>query len=979
MYRSLLLLVYLLCPAYSHAQQRLISGRVTDERGQPLPGVNIAVRGSERGNSTDEEGRYSLRASQGETLAFSFIGYQPTTVAVGSEASIDVQLHLIRSGLREVVYTGYRKESSLAFTGAASTVKAEDIEKTPNPNIGQNLQGSVAGISVMSGSGQPGTQPDIRIRGSHSVSGVNTPLLVIDGTPASSSFFNTLEPGDIKSITVLKDALSLAPYGSRGTNGVIVITTRSGKSGVTTAKLTSECGWSEMGNAKFDMMNTQELLAFQKRVGKGAGASLAKDPKALESLRNTDVDWKKIFFRTGTRQRHSFSLSGGLKNTAFRSSLSFLNQEGIIQNSSYRKVNGLIKVDHKINDFMQAGTHVDIAYERSNVPTRSGGVYLRNPFFAVYTAQTYQKPYREGDSINTGENHIGPNALDALIHTKYEQQGLIGFGSAHLKVDFTDWLYFQVKGSVTHEGYDDQKFYKPDSYSGKTLHGGQGGLVYRRAYYTDLQGNTELSFERKFSTDHQLKVAAFTEYLYQKYKKASLVGYGLNPKLGNSLTGISKGTATNGFIPNTTGEETEAKLFSYFLLGDYSYRKRYKLSGSLRRDNASRFAPSKRWATFWSVGGTWQLSNEAFLSDVQWIDNLKLRISYGTTGNMKNISRYGHLATYTTPSYQGEQGLQIQNPGNPQLTWELSHKANIGFDFSLLQDRVSGTLNVYNEEVVNLFVDYKLSQTSGFSSIKANEGKLINRGIEFDFQTDLLKNQTLQWSIQGNIAYNRNRVADLGQVNRFEQGTGIIEEGLPLGSHFAVKWAGVDPETGSPMYYDLKGEKTKVYSPADKVAEFGTCEAPTSGGFGTRLDYKKLYLQARFTYSIGFSRYNNQTFFIENPQFAAHNLSRRMLSMWKKKGDKTDIQSYTYPLAFSSKFIEDASFIRFRALTIGWAVSGAWLKSIRPLTGIDLYASVQNLYTWTRWTGFDPEDNNNIAQFEYPTPRNFNLGMHFTF
>ena len=974
--RLIPILVFL--SATASAQQKTLSGRVVDESGQPLSKVNVLVAGTRRGTVTDLHGRFSIRATKGETLEFSHIGYAQVLQKVGMDNVINVQMQPLTQRLPEVVVTGYATDTISDYVGAASIVNPQSIEKAPNTSILQNLQGSTPGLSVLSGSGQPGGIPTVRVRGPHSISGSSRPLLIVDGSPAEYNLFNTLNDEDIESITFLKDAVDLAPYGMRGTDGVIVITTKSGK-GKPLTTVHTEYGWSETGHLKFDMMNSSELLAFQQLVGLGDGFTYRDDEEKLQALRSINTDWRKIFFRKGILQKHVFTTSFGKDKTQGRFSLGYLKQDGISLASSYQKVPFSAKIDHQINRFLSLGIDIHLAYDKDKFVPNENTNAIDNSFASVYYAPPYQRLYRDDGQLDTGSDKFGAIAYDCLKNQRFNDEDILGAGNAHLRIDLLPPLFFRVKGNINYMGYDDHIWVRPDSYSGRLQKYKQGKIYHKRTRSTNLRSQTELTFIKKIGADHSLKLSALAEYTYHNHQNQAFTAYGLSPKLPDSYAAITPGSREKGFIPLVGGGEYETKLFSYFALGDYTYKNKYKLSANFRRDNSSKLPQNHKWASLWSVGALWKIKDERFLSHTKWIDELNLRGSYGTTGNHAGLPTYGYQDTYsTTATYKGIQTLGIGSIGNPDLKWELSHKTNIGLNFGLF-NRVSGKLDVYRERISNLFVRWQLSRTSGWIWILDNQGEMVNKGIEFQLDADVIRNPSLTWSVQGNIAYNKNEVTDLGQVHEFEQGTEIVREGLPIGSHYLVGWAGVDPQDGAPMYYDKEGKKTKHYDPNDAVARWGTSIPPTTGGFGTRLDLTGgLYLAAQFTFALDYYRENNQTVFIENPQFADNNQDRKMLTMWQKPGDQTDIQGTEYPLHFSSKFIEDASFVRFRTLTLGWKLPDLFIRDI-GFSQLELYTSVQNLYTWTKWTGFDPEDENNAATFEYPTPRIFSIGCNISF
>jgi outer membrane receptor protein involved in Fe transport len=434
-------------------------------------------------------------------------------------------------------------------------------------------------------------------------------------------------------------------------------------------------------------------------------------------------------------------------------------------------------------------------------------------------------------------------------------------------------------------------------------------------------------------------------------------------------------------IPSVAGSFTQNAIWSVFALADYSYDQRYNLRASIRRDGSSRFGPGNQYAWLWSLGTSWVATNEAFLSDVDFLSNLIVRLSYGITGNQGFSFSAGQdfqrVATFGSGSFAGQQTLVPTSPGNDNLKWETAAKLNLGVDFGFLNNRLSGTVDLYSDETSDLFITQSLSRTAGFAALSINAGKVRNSGIEISLEGDVISQRDLALTLNANYSYNKNEITDLGQVDEFEAGTSIIRKGLPIGSHYVVEWAGVDPSNGQPLYRDLEGNVTNVFSNNNQKAEFGSWLPPRTGGFGLDFRFKNLSAAAQFNFAEGNVLFNNQRFFQENHGFANFNLYRSMLDIWQQPGDITDIQSAQYARQFSSKDLEDASYLRFRNLMISYNVPGRVFNN--EIRGIRLFVQGQNLYTWTKFTGFDPEDFNNISQYAYPLPRIFTGGIDINF
>ena len=411
----------------------------------------------------------------------------------------------------------------------------------------------------------------------------------------------------------------------------------------------------------------------------------------------------------------------------------------------------------------------------------------------------------------------------------------------------------------------------------------------------------------------------------------------------------------------------------------YGYDDRFKLDLSLRRDASNKFADDNKWGTFWSVGANWNVKKESFMKENSFFQSLILRASIGTTGNQSGIGSFQKEATWGTGQYGGNPSIAQTSVPNPELQWEEGMKKNIGLDFAILNDRLSVIIDYYDNYTDKLFISQKLPLESGLGSLDVNAGKMSNKGVDLSIEGFLIKKNDISFSLYGNLNYNKNRIEDLGQVSEYVLGTSIVREGLPYGSHYAVGWAGVNPANGQPLYYDLNNKVTTLYTEDNAQARFGTYEPIYSGGFGTRFSYKGFEFNTLFTFAAEYFRYNNQTFFQENPNFAQYNVSTIMETMWQNPGDITEVQSYKYNREFSSKDIEDASYVRLRNITIAYNFPERYLQKVKGIKGVKFYLQGQNFATWTKFTGFDPEDDNNIASYEYPTPKIVTFGVDVKF
>lgn len=956
---------------FSFAQEKTVTGTVSDASG-PLPGVAVVVKNTTQSTQTDMDGKYSIKAKQGDVLEFSFLGMETSTVTVGASNTINFTMKSGVQMIDEVVITGYNsgvKRSNIS--GSVSVVTAEQIENKPIASFDQILQGSAPGLYVTAGSGQPGASAKVRIRGTHSINGSNEPLYIVDGMPILGGEFATINPNDFESVSVLKDAAATSIYGSRGSNGVILVTTKKGKfDSPTVFKYSTQYGISEIGETRFDMMDSKQKMTFENYLDPGKWSD-------SEIANAVTTDWSDLFFRTGVTNTHDFSVSGGSEKTRFFTGLSYYDQEGISIRSNLKRFTYRLNFDHKASDRVRIGSNMMIGYSRSSLIDSENSVTLQNPFAAVYLALPYETPYDSEGNFATGAGNVGANALENVYKNTQNSDDLKIIGNVYGEAELVKNLTGRVDLGLDYLQRRYVRGVDPNTNSGENSNGGEGSYTETNSFVAQINFTTSLRYQNVFAEKHDVSIAAFTEYYKYQGTSGSMTGYGIDPK----LVGYPAGVTESVYLPSISGSDTRRGLFSYFANARYTYDSKYSIEATIRRDASSKFSENNKWATFWAVGASWNILGESFMDGVESVEELKLRASYGTTGNQTGIADFQDQGTWSPTSYGGVSGVAPATLGNSALVWETSNKFNVAVDFGLFNNWVSGTVEYYKESIEDLFINQQLSATAGEpDGIDANAGKMENTGIDIALKAYLVKNQDFQWSVNGNFNYNKNEITDLGQVTEYELGTSIIREGLAYGSHYAVGWAGVNPANGQPLYYDADGNVTTVYNDAvNSTAKWGSTEPKYTGGYGTEIAYKGFQLSALFTFAADYYRFNNQTYFQENPNFNQYNLSTTMLNIWRNPGDVTDIQSADYQREFSSKDIEDASYTRLRNVTLSYNFSKDALGRTNFFTDLRVYVQAQNLYTWTNFTGFDPEDDNNIAQYEYPTPRTITLGFDFKF
>ncbi len=1005
-----LFILLVFCFVQTWAQDRTITGKVTDENGAPVSGASVVVKGSKTGTTTKGDGTFSLNVpATAKQLVVAGVGFGSATINLGTSNTVTVSLKASAGDLTDVVITGYSRVKKSEYVGAASKIDKKAIELVPVGSFDQILQGRAPGLRVSAGSGQPGAAASVQIRGPKSISGGSTPLYVVDGVPVEQSVFQSLNPNDFETVDILKDASSAALYGSRGASGVIVVTTKRGQKGTTKLSYRPQIGFTQPGAQKFDMMTSSEVLQFQENLGRQISgislpgwrfsrnnpanaslpaATLTSYDRILDSLRGNNVNWADIFQRSGRFQSHDLSLSGGSDKTRFFLSGAYYKEQGIGERSDLTRYTLRSNIDHS-TDKLTVQFNNTIGYSERNFIESEGGVALANPFAAAYLALPYDPLFLANGSVNVGAGKVGGNAYQRIRDIKRYNNQLKATGGVTLNYEFSKNIFAGGNAGYDFRETQNTTFLQPGSFTASQQAFPSSSGFYSDGFSRFFQANMRayLGYKAAFGKDdiHSINFTANAENIFRRTKSFGFTGYGINTKLPNTPAAITPGTVDNRLIPAVSGGKSQREFVSFFGMLKYAYSDRYVLDVTVRRDGTSILPVDNRFANFYAAGFLWNTLNESFAKNWKSFSTLRARLSYGSSANAENFpfGDFGYFPLYGGGSYAGLQTLVPTTPGNTAGTWEYTNKANLGIEFGLWNERLFGEINVYNEITRDLFITQgvPIENGSSFTSAQVNAGKMRNRGIEVNVSYDVIRKRNLTWTVSGNFGYNQNEITSLGQEKEFPSGTAIVRVGLPLGAHYVNKWGGVDAATGTPLYYTKDGKLTNVFSSADQVAEFGTYFSPWTGGFNTSLKFKGFDIAAFFNFQAQFSRFNNQDFFQLNHAFAIQgfNLRKEMLSMWSKPGDVTNIQSPLVQRQFSSKDIQDASYLRFRNLQIGYTLPAANLKNTKVIRGLRFYVQAQNLYTFTNWTGFDPEDDNNIAAYEYPLPRTFTFGFNLDF
>ncbi len=988
-------------------QSRTIRGKVVDESGNPIEGAVISIRRSAI-SSTTSEGAFTVQANNGDELEISHVAYFTKTVRIGSEEQLTIVLQLKDNLIEQVTVTGYTDYARSKSPSAASSVGATEINQVPMSTLDQILQGRVPGMSVISSSGQPGQSASLVIRGIGSIGGSNSPLYVMDGIPIESGYFQTINPEDIESVNVLKDASAKALYGSRGSNGVIVITTKKGQKGRLSVHYASQYGFSTLTQPTFEMMDAQERLRFEEEVGLETGRDIGpgwrfspRNPNyatqsaswqqnaghILDSLRNMNTDWRDLFFQSGNFMEQQVSLSGGNDNIQTYNAIGLWNEDGIVQET------GLNRYSLRSNTTMNygrfsAGVNLNLGYSSSKFTYNEGGTGVGAPMASVYYGLPYEYPFTADGAFHPTDADMpfldtreGSRGVDVLFGTsdKTEQfKTILGLNMAY---ELMEGLKISTRAGMDFRNSIDQVFINPLSYIGSRQAGQSGafGEGLRRNF--NMVSTSGITYNKTVDK-HEFEVSGFLEYLFSDYKSFSYRGYGLDDRLPETPAGITVSTA---FLPSLSGGRSASAMISYMGVGRYTLSDKYTVTASYRYDGASLSSvPLKnRWHGFYSFGAAWDAKRESFLINNDLVSTLRFRTSYGQTASPFGSS-FAYMPTYSvSTSYGGEQGIRPAGIGNPDFDWEYVDEFNAGLDLALFnRQRIRLVADWYNRITKNMFINQPLSATSGASSAMLSTGRMSNQGIEFSLSGDVIQKRNFNWNIGVNAAFNENkilRVTDI--VDELPDGdTRIIKVGLPYGTYYAPRWAGVDPANGEALYMNVDGSVTNVYNSEQQSVPLAASMYPKwTGGITTSMRWKDLTLNALFSFVSDVQRWNNIDFYIETERYMTSNQSKRMLyDRWKKPGDIAHLQRIDIPRNFTSKDIQEASYMRLRNLKLNYSIPGT-LFGQQFFRSANIFVQGENLLTWTNWRGLDPENNRVYGRFEYPNARKYTAGINVNF
>ena len=956
--------------------QKTITGLVRDNQtGEPLTGVTVSIQGTTTGTITDIEGNYSIEATSTDTLVFSYVGFIAEHFAVNSQQVINVSLEPDLISMQEVVVVGYGTMKKENVTGSIALVKAEDMENRPNNQIGSLIQGKAAGVMILTNSGKPSQGFNIRVRGTNSINASSEPLYVVDGVPTNDT--RSINPSDIESITVLKDASSAAIYGAQGANGVVLITTKRGKTENTTVTLDAYMGMSNVWNT-ISVLNAEQYRDLMTEMGQSTNWDLY----------NYNTDWQDKIFQTGISQNYQLSFSGSSDKTDYYVSGGWIKQEGAVRSSKMERANFKINLDQEVNKWLKVGTHV--AYTRyndvdvnDNSGVGNGGVLIG----ALFTPPVIDVFNEDGTyTSNPFQNWENPLSRTDALDRGYAKDRLLG--NVFAEIEFLKGLSFKTNLGIDYQNGMFDSFLDPYSTSyGRTMNGISINNIDKTNFY--IFDNT-LQYKKDIDK-HSFSALAGSVVQKYKWENSALETH-------NFASDNIKTPNAGSIIANATADKSEKANASYIGRITYNYDEKYLLTANFRADGSSNFGPDEKWGFFPSLSVGWRLSKEQFMSNIANLSDIKIRAGWGIVGNdqIGNYAFYGKTSSGANYPIGGVAlpGTYPSSIQNDALKWEESEQTNVGIDLSLFNYRVTFTADAYLKKTDDLLLNAPLPTTTGFSSAVQNIGKLENKGLEFSLNT---KNTTgeIKWSSDFNISFNKNKVTDLvGQeiYNGSIASRGnasLAKEGESLGILYGYIWGGVDPTTGNGYYIDNEGNST--FSPdadADRVI-IGDANPDFFFGFGNSLSYKNLSLNIFIQGMIGNDMLNATRIEGEAMSTPANQM-HDVVNRWREPGDETDIPKATFGVTdnsrISTRFVEDASYVRLKSVNLTYLIPQRLTKSIN-IEALKIYVTGENLLTFTDYSGYDPEVNNfkdsnterGIDYGTYPQTRNIIFGINVTF
>lgn len=1034
-----------------------VQGTVVDSDGEPLPGASVRVAGTSVGVLTDIDGHFMLNdVKMGAKLNITYIGMIGKTLV--AKPTLSVTLEDGQTTMDEVLVTAFGEQKRAAFTGSAAVVDSKKIEQRQVTNVISALQGEAAGVQMVNNSGDPTATPTMRIRGYSSINAGNDPLIIVDGSPYDGGW-NNLNPADVASITVLKDAASAALYGARGANGIIMITTKRAQMGKATVTLDTKWGSTSRIERDYETINNvgQYYETYYKslynyyRNGKGlsnydahisANAALGEDssngglgymsmsvpdgemligdngrlnPNATLGKVITGSDgkqytiipdnWMDEASRTGLRQEYNVTVNGGNDKAQFMATLGYLNTEGISYNSDFERISSRIKANYQANNWLRIGANANYVNSKSNY-TSSGGnniFYVCNsiaPIYPVYLrdgngnilTDSNGKMFDYGDAAVNGLNRpyqTQYNPLQDVRLNTYDNSENMFTLNGFADVTPLEGLKITVNGSVTAEERRYTSTVNPFY--------GWSATTYPTAYVSRGSDRTVstnfqqlINYQKNFGK-HYMELLAGHENYKMNYDNLWASRTGMVDYLGNQ-------TLSGAITLDNNGEDRQDyNTEGWFMRGQYDFDQKYFASASVRADASSRFHPDHRWGAFYSMGGAWMMTRENWLKEVNWLNTLKLKASFGQVGN-DQIGDFRYMDTYKLVNSDGHVGLQISSIGNPEITWETVSSWNLGLEFELLKGRIAGSVDYFYRKTTDMLCFVRVPNSAGYSGSYQNIGDMVNRGVELDFTFGVIRNKNFTWNITANSTLYKNRITKIddrlkgtpqGGHEGYTNGDYYYGEGLPMYTWYLPKYAGVSAD-GQSQWYITNSDGTLGTTTSYGDADSYLCGDPNPvsyGGFGTNMSFKGFDFNIGFNYSIGGKAYDYgyaslMTCPVQGTTgFAIH---KDVLKAWSSDNTGSDIPRWQYQdqnsTGVSDRFLTNASSLTLQNINLGYTLPSN-VVSRAKLSKVRLYLSCENLYYWTARKGFDPRGSfsGSTSTATYSPSRTISGGVNVTF
>lgn len=973
----LALLLYTTCTFKLFAQNNevVITGNVSDVNGDPIPGVNIFIKNTSTGTISEFNGNYTIDIpADAQILVFSYIGFLTVEEPVNNRNIIDIVLAEDTQQLEEIVVTGYSSQKKADVIGSISSIDPKAVKDMPITGLDQALQGQVSGVSVTQSSGTPGGGIMVRVRGNSSISSSNRPLYIVDGIPVrdgglsqrsfggqNDNALSTINPNDIESIEILKDASAKSIYGSRAANGVVIITTKRGKIGTpTTFEIDVQRGIVDPTNL-VEVLNASELLSLQREAM--VNAEEDPDDAGIPGVTDgVDTKWQDEVMRQAIVQQYQISTKGGSEKTQFYISGAYRDEEGVMLNNDFKRATLTTNIDHHATNRLTFGLNLNGARTKNN--RIKGDNFLDGVYNAALTSLPYYQPYDENGSLYVPGNagYAGfPNfnPVGQAIEPRFDTYATKILGGIYARYEIIPNLFFTTKFNIDYTSTIEDQFEPSTSAIGGFLEsvGQQGYGIYGTTESSTLLNNNVLTYNTSIGDIHDIGGLVGAEFISRTSRSGSSVGI-LFPS--DDFTYLT----SSGLIIDGSSYFVNSGLISFFGEFNYKFKSKYLAKASVRYDGSSRFGEDRKFGLFPALSVGWRVSEEELFKGWSWLDDFKLRASYGYTGN-ERIGNFQYLATWgATTAYNGIPAVGPVTLGNPNLGWEQTAELDIGTDIALYSGRIQLIFDYYYNVTNDLLLSEALPFTTGFGSILGNLGEVINEGMEFTISTVNLDSE-LRWSTQFNISTNRNIVQKLATdepqfsgYSTFTNNTHIVAPGKPLGTFWGLKYLGVDPGTGDAIYHDKNNDGKLT---ADDGTFIGDAQADYFGGFTNTFTYKGFDAMVFFQYSYGNEMINfGNTTLLNSGEDIQNNQSREALKRWKKEGDITSVPKYefgnTFNNRFSSRFVEDASYIRLKNVTVGYTLKPEIAEKIK-LKKLRVYISGTNIWTFTNYSGADPEVN----------------------